>query len=41
MNPLRRYIRPAPIRASRDDKGVVVICVLATLAPLAASYGVI
>lgn len=41
MNPLRRYIRPAPIRASRDDLGVAVICVIAILALMAASYGVI
>jgi hypothetical protein len=41
MNPLLRYIRPAPIRASRDDLGVAVICGLATMALLAASYGVI
>lgn len=40
MNPLLRHIRPAPIRASRDDKGVAVICVLAALALMAASYGV-
>ena len=40
MTPLLRYIRPAQIRASRDDKGVAVICVLAILALLAASYGV-
>lgn len=37
MNPLLRYIRPAPIRASSDDKGVAVICILAILALLAAS----
>lgn len=41
MNPLLRHIRPAPIRASRDDKGVAVICIVVTLALLAASYGVI
>jgi uncharacterized membrane protein len=41
MNPILRYIRPTPIRASRDDKGVAVICIVAILALLAASYGVI